>query len=611
MVWTGNISPYARIRVVATESNVNNSANASDVNVEVWLDDLTNTTGSYDNYNNSITTKIDGVQVGVISPFTYTLSGGESRKLASYKRTIPHNADGSKTANIYVFANMVDNTDVTINQSLVLTKIPRASSFTAQNIKAGASGIPITLTKSPIAATHKATISYNGTNLFASKDVGANPTNIPISPAEWETFYNLTKTVVQGQVLVTLASYDSKGAYIASATANPWVYYAGTDVPTITGVTATETNANIGTKLSGNFLDLISKIKVDITGASGTKGSTIVDTEVTIYKDSALVLTIKSGQTFNPSGYGSYAAYWRVKDSMGLWSAKKSIPITVMQYKAPQIQSYSIIRTDSAGTNEVVDGIYSKHTFKASVQSVIVGGVEKNLLKYYIYKVTAPTGTVLNTKTVLNTSVDTSEVLGTYDSNLSYEFNLVVQDNFGGETVYAQQLPASYFTMFWKKKGISLTGKYDDADLKGISLQVFDTAHFKKDVTFDTEIQALGGVNNLLEKVGTFTKGYEKYTDGRLKVWKEIDYSSTTLSGADPLFSSSLLDMGAFTVPFTNSDVEMTVSVSECSLNGFFVVVNTKATATNAPKIFINKVGTTNASPSVLKVRYTAIGRWK
>lgn len=113
--------------VTATEDSVSTANNTSRVVVTVKLEPA-GSQAVYNGYNQTLTVKVNSSTIGT-KAFTYSIPAGGSLALGTYTTTITHNADGSKTVPIVVSASGGGDS-ASISQSLVLTKIARASSIT-------------------------------------------------------------------------------------------------------------------------------------------------------------------------------------------------------------------------------------------------------------------------------------------------------------------------------------------------------------------------------------------------------------------------------------------------------------------------------------------------
>lgn len=601
--WNGQ---YSWLDITATETNVDNANNKSDVTVTIY--EKSDTT-AYNNYDNSLLVKINNTQVADIT-FRYDFRDGSRVKLlGSWKLTVTHNPDGSYACPIYVYADMIDDPDALLNTTIALTKIPRASTFTASDITVDDTSIPLTLAKSPIATGHKATLKVGTNIIFENLDIGADPASVPLTPENWNLVYGFTRDTASPDLTLTIDTYQGTSK-VAGYSDTFKATYPTSIIPTLSGITATEKNTNVSNVLSGVFLKTLSSILLAINGATGVKGSTIKEYEINIYK--AGVKTGSSNTqsyTYTPTDYGSFTASARVKDSRGRWSSSTSVSFTILDYRKPILELYDIVRADSSGA-ELSDGTYAKNFVKGNVSSVIVNSAEKNLIRISIDRITAPAGQVLAPQTVLNTSIDSSYTIGTYDPGSAFEFRLVLTDAFGESTALIDQLPVATFAGFLGKKGMAFTGIYDENDTKGVSVQAYDTVHIHKDLTIEQGFKKGDfEIPIITEQGGDLNNGYKKYSDGTMEQWKMVSFASQAINTAlgSYEFWSGIKSLGNWAVAFysiaetasfelATSDVGITVN-----LNG--------STTTSAGNVYL--ITRRTLTPNKLNITIKARGRWK
>lgn len=446
---------------------------------------------------------------------TYTL-------VASNTVNIPHDIYGNKTLAYKAYYNpnnpgyMIAGT---IQGSVSLPNIPRASKFTASDVTAGAANIPISLSKSPAATTHKAKVMFENT-VICDKDIGASPTNIPLTAAEWLIFYNLTKTVESGTLSVILTSYNNSSV-LGSDEKTVTATYADADMPTLTSVTIVDNNATVNSVIGAtNYLQLLSQIKITANGATGVKSSTITGYELQVKQGTTVVGTYGANSpVYIPQSSGAFTALARVKDSRGRWSDWKSVAFTVLAYERPKITNYKNKRVTSAGADSI-DGTYVKHEFSTSVTSVLIGGVQKNNIRYRIDRTSpTPVTTVLNTKTVLNTAATGSEIIGTYPATSTYDFLFVLTDAFDQQATAIDVISSAQFPLVVGIKGAAIGGEFNES---GATAQIYGSlmatgyANFKEWARFEKYVKF--DLSTLFTGVATFSS-VPNFSAGTPVVW--------------------------------------------------------------------------------------------
>lgn len=126
--WTESFDRYVNLIVTATESSVNTANNTSVVTVTAKLRYHTGSTSTFNNYPQTLTISINGVSKTGKTNQTYSLSASSREKsLGSWTETVTHNSDGSKSVNINVSYKASNGDGATVNKTMALTTIPRAS----------------------------------------------------------------------------------------------------------------------------------------------------------------------------------------------------------------------------------------------------------------------------------------------------------------------------------------------------------------------------------------------------------------------------------------------------------------------------------------------------
>lgn len=126
--WTASFDRYVNLIVTATESSVNTANNTSVVTVTAKLRYHTGSTSTFNNYPQTLTVSINGVSKQGKTNQTYYLSASSREKsLGSWTETVTHNSNGSKSVSINVSYKATNGDGATVNKTMALTTIPRAS----------------------------------------------------------------------------------------------------------------------------------------------------------------------------------------------------------------------------------------------------------------------------------------------------------------------------------------------------------------------------------------------------------------------------------------------------------------------------------------------------
>lgn len=107
--WTSAINSWVSLRVTVSESAASVSKNERTVTTKVELVN-TSSTGAYDNYNNNLLVKINGV-TKANQLLRYNFGGRGTVTLGTWSQVVPHDADGTKWCPVYVKATMQHDSD--------------------------------------------------------------------------------------------------------------------------------------------------------------------------------------------------------------------------------------------------------------------------------------------------------------------------------------------------------------------------------------------------------------------------------------------------------------------------------------------------------------------
>lgn len=517
--------------------------------------------------------------------------------IADVTRTIAHDANGNKTVKGEAYQYIDDVSAwryAQVSGSLTLETIPRASKFTASNVNAGAGSIPISLTKSPAATTHKAKVMF-GSTVICDKDIGANPTSIPLTTAEWNIFYNLTKTVTAGSLVITLTTYNGStilGTDAKTITAT----YASTDIPTLSGLTATETNSTVLSKLgAGNFLQYLSKIRLTVGTVTGVKGSTITDFEIKV----ATTIYTANNTVITPQTATAHTVSARVKDSRGRWSNSIGISFTPKPYSYPRITAFDIKRATSAGVVDIL-GTFARMVIGASVASVVVG-TEKNQILYRVDDITNTTVNKVN-QTLVATSVNTVHTVGTYPITDVALFKLRVTDGFG-------QWVEKNFTLSTADVPFTL-GKY------GVAIGGVVNNNLPRVLQVHGDAEIFGGRlfidgHEIVENGSNSNGTYTKFADGTM-ICRHVLTSGVGNNASGNVFLGTLPN---WTYPATFieapqlSGMPRYVIVGGPSCIGITRITGVQPNGLHAQTLYVVYSATSTAVQ--IQVDIVAIGRWK
>lgn len=378
-------------------------------------------------------------QVVFNSSVTWSLGGGQKKRICSGSLNVTHHDDGtldvgcnfSRTANTsaaYYPGNLSGWADY------FLPTIPRASSIsaspTSQNF---GSAITFTISRATTAFTHTLRYSYGGTTGTIATGVATSSSwTVPTSLA--------TKTPNTASSTATIYCDTYNGSTkIGTKSCTVTLNCPSSWVPTVSSVTVSDSMANKPSAMSGIWIQGKSQPKVTAASGSGSNGSTLsswshVMEGVTVSGQTPQLNTIK--------GSGSINISTAVTDSRGRKSAAKSITLTVQPYANPTITKFSAVRsTDGVADDE---GTQAKFEVSWAVSSV----TSKNACSVKVQRQTS-SGWV-DVASVASPAYSGTATLTTPDDMVlsvdsSYTFRAVVADSF--TTAQAQATVSTSYTL--------------------------------------------------------------------------------------------------------------------------------------------------------------------
>lgn len=376
---------------------------------------------------------------GVTAPLTIQVNGGSAienvtvninanSKITLWQKeyTIGHNADGTKTTNVYLKLDL--NTggygSAAYGWNPTLTTIPRASDVSAATGTIG-SAMTINISRKSSSFTHTVKYSFGSKSGTIATGVGTSVSWTP--PADLATVIPNATSGLGGIIVDTYSGSTKIGSKSAQLTLN----VPSTMKPTFTDITLSDNNTTVQNLIpDGNtFVEILSLIKVTFNGASGIQGSTIKGYKAELVNNNQTV-TSNGGAFGIIRKTGEITVRASVQDSRGIWSNTRDTKITLLEYFSP-LNSFKVERSSSARTTLTV-------TRTAKIAPLTVGG--KQLNKMTISFKTRPVGTstwTTNNGAASGTFTTVSELLnssanlaGTFAGTQSWEVYGEVEDLF-------------------------------------------------------------------------------------------------------------------------------------------------------------------------------------
>lgn len=320
----------------------------------------------------------------------------------------------------------------------LLGNVPSANVNTAT---LGSTAIKTTLNK--VISGSSTTIRYKiGSTTLATYNIGTGATHTYTVPTSAGSNFPNSKTAtltIEAETFVGSASY---GTVSTSVTLNLPGDAAptATCAPSRTWVSGVASSAKIAA-----YVQSKSGVSFALSGTA-KYGASIASYRLTI-ENKTYTRTGNGSIAHSPiAGSGTVSYSYTVIDSRGL-RRSYSGQISVLAWSSPKVTKFTVERVTSGG-DLAVDGTYVRATVQGSVSSLVVGGSQKNSIKYNVqYREIAAEGEAENpwantdTLSFSATSVNNSAMLtvgGEPDGGISdlsgYEFRLRLSDIYATST---------------------------------------------------------------------------------------------------------------------------------------------------------------------------------
>ncbi len=418
--YSAGYTNYFRLYMYSWTVSQDIANNTSLVRSQVFVESL-NASFTYSSTHNQ---SINGVAVLDNYVTSRSISPYSSVLVMDNSLVVPHNADGTKTVAIgATFYNPVTTT-LSVTTGFVLDTIPRTStpSWTGNFVAnaAGNYGTVINTNRASSSFTHDITYGFGGASGTIGTGVGASVTWYPPTSL-------LSQIPNSTSGIGTITTVTKSGSTtIGSITQNFTLEAASDIVPSISGITWTDTNSTVATNI-GAYVQSVSTVKGVISSA-GVQGSSITSERITI-----------NGTTVNEdvpvliTSSGTITSFGVATDSRGR-TAQFNSNISALAYTVPTINSWQVRRANSSGAVDEVAGIYLRMDLNAVVSSLIVSSTQKNAMTIQVR--TRPTGGAwTNRNTITPGLTYNTNVLitggGVYNLTNSYEVEITVSDNTG------------------------------------------------------------------------------------------------------------------------------------------------------------------------------------
>lgn len=446
--WSNNDRGY-RLRLWVDQVSQDAVANTSQVRFQLAI---LNTAATFASYSCSAFIDFDGGRRLNWSGSPNMTSQNSTIMLIDETVTVNHGDDGKKIfgfmARFTGGGGYSPNTLEIGGNSFTLTDLQRSSNL---KVSSAVFGKEATITIDRQNPTFKHTVRYqigDSSGTIASNVDTSTTWTIPL-----DLINKFTNTVnVQG--IISVDSY-LQGSKIGTQSTTINISVPDSVKPTLTGLTLVDTNETVRRLLpENNFIQVMSNIRADFSGASGAYGSTITGYYAEIVGKNQSINS--NGATFGIMNYSGQAIVRaRVSDSRGRWSDFKEVNINVLEYFAPSLK-FDVTRVGATSSTLQV-------LRNAKIAPLTVNGVQKNTMRL-TFKVTpygkdsytTDTGPASGDWAGVSSLVNSSANLaGVYAANKSWQILAVLEDKFT-YTSFKLDVPVESVALSYDQSGLGV-----------------------------------------------------------------------------------------------------------------------------------------------------------
>lgn len=393
----------------------------------------------------------------------FPAGGATTRNIRTGSMQIAHNSNGTKTVAVSASLDTITSAvgDGSLSGNVALSTIPRASepTLSPSTIDAGQS-VEILTHRKDASFTHTITWSFQGqSGTIATKTTDPDPTwNVP------ENILQYLTDATSATCVISVETFNG-AVSLGTNTTNLIIKAGASIVPTAGTVTHSENVSAISSAI-GAYVQGYSKLNVS------TSGTPKYSSPIASYKIEVdgQVLNASSGVLGPVPLSGTRTLKSTVTDERGRAGTNTSTTINVLAYAPPTV-NFTVQRCTSGGTPSPT-GTYFLVTPVATATSLVVGGVQKNAVRYQVRvrSISGTPGSWATAKSLTNSgtlSFTTPFVIGsgTYAQGTSWEVEFLVQDALGSLSNSTQNfiVPTAETILHVKKDGTGIgMGKYHE-----------------------------------------------------------------------------------------------------------------------------------------------------
>ncbi|RYT52001.1 hypothetical protein EAJ09_16300 [Bacteroides stercoris] len=462
--YRSNIDKGFYLKLWVDETDVNKADNTSELRVRLFIVSSSNSFAGYD-----ISSYVDIAGQKLNAGNLSSINANSQVTLIDQYITVLHGKDGKQTVGLMAQFNGQGGYSPGIlkisSSSFKTTDILRTSSVSVPDLTLGSASTLAIASNDP-SYTHTLRYDWYGqTGTIVDKTTSTSYSwTPPISLAS-----GIPNSISGSGKIYIDTYYDTSllGTSSVSFTAS----VPDSVVPTLSSVTLSDTNPKVSAILSSpNFLQVLSNIAVNFSGAIGAYGSTIQSYKAEIVGKNQS--TNVNGGTLGIMNYfGSYIVRATVTDSRGRTSTAKDTTITVLEYFLPVFY----FETTRVGSDSQT--IQVKRN--AKIAPIMVGGTQKNTMTITFRTSLAGKNTWTTSQTgggswaAINTLTDSLDSLsGVFSVSSSYDIEGTISDKFSGDIKFSATVGTKVVVSSKDKDGRYGFGRIADKSLPAGSVDI-------------------------------------------------------------------------------------------------------------------------------------------
>lgn len=568
MALSGTISGSYRGYTLQTQwtARQNIGGNYSDITATHKLI-CANTYSLYISARNN-TCKIDGTTKTFASPAIST-AGNQTIILGTTSQRVYHNADGTKSFAIQTIFNMqaeiagVWVSNITASGNVVLDTIPRNAQITSASDFTDEQNPSFNFSNAG-GFTMSASLTFAGQSINRSIGNATSGTyTFNLTEAERNKLLNATPNSKTLSVTFTLQTTISGVIYNNTASRTMTVVNATPTAPTLAYQDSNSTTVAI-TGDNQRIIQNKSILQAIIGTGTAKKGASIVSYSTTI---NGVTVTGNGTKTIGTIDTAQNAKLiTTITDSRGFTNtAEVQVIIDAWQEPTAIVTAYRVNNFETS-TRLLVDSNYS-----------YING-RNTITCEYCYK-KASDANYNSWTTIANNTQVTIQLDNLYEWNIKVR----IKDVLSGYIEYVKQIG----------KGIPIL--FLDTDKKSVGVNCYPAG---------TGTLEVGGAS-VVESGSNANGNYIKYYDGTMICTKKVSFNHTFTEAWGSLYTTSLIDLGDYPVPFIEVPA---VNASIMSNYSCFIQRIGDYSATKVGTTYLSRPVNTNALGYIV---ITAIGKWK